>query len=94
MKILSWNDRTIFKPKIKKISNNKKSFPIHGNIIKKLDEKFPSKEEESLRALSDIANRLGVQIIAIKPGQKNSFLDADKKPVKLAGRVCQKIWSL
>ena len=55
----------------------------------KLKNKFPEKEEESLRALSQLARKLNIEIISIKPRAKAAFLDEDNKKTEIEGKRCQ-----
>ena len=57
-----------------------------------LIDKFPQKEEESLRMLSDLAGNLNVELVSIKPQPKTVFLDQNKNAVEIEGRVCQKVY--
>ena len=52
-------------------------------MYKDFSSKFPEKEEESLRILSDIARNLNIEIISISPKPKRVF--------EAAGRVEEKI---
>ncbi len=57
-----------------------------------LNNKFPEKEEESLRMLSNFAREMNVEILSIKPQQKRTFLDENKKEVKIEGKACQRVF--
>ena len=57
----------------------------------KLNSKFPAKEEESLRMLSDFARKMNISVLSTRSQPKTSFLDADKQKVEISGKICQKI---
>ncbi len=53
-----------------------------------LNNKFPQKEEDSLRMFSDIAKKLNIEIISIRPQPKREFLDEDNQKVEIEGATC------
>ncbi len=57
-----------------------------------LNSKFPQKEEESLRALSDLAPVSNIDIISIRPETKAVFIGANNQKVEIDGKVCQKVF--
>lgn len=55
-----------------------------------LDSKFPDKEEETLRALSDFAQKLNIDIVSIKPQRKRIVWEKEEEEaVQVDGKVCQ-----
>jgi len=66
------------------------------NLLRKrqeeLENKFPEKEEQSLRGLSDLARRFDIEVISISPQQKKIFLDKDSDQVKVSGKTCQRVY--
>jgi len=59
---------------------------------KELENKFPEKEEQSLRGLSDIARSLDIEVISISPQQKKTFLDDSNAQTKIKGKTCQRVY--
>lgn len=56
----------------------------------KIDAKFPSKEEEALRGIMDLAKQFDMEIISIRPQLKVDFLDEHSQKVMIDGKTCQK----
>lgn len=56
---------------------------------RQLDIKFPAKEEEALRLISDLARTHRIVIIMMKSQPKADFLDAENKNVDIDGKICR-----
>ena len=54
---------------------------------KLLNNKFPQKEEESLRVISEAARKHNVEILSLEPGAKTEFLDATNAKVVVDSQV-------
>lgn len=59
------------------------------NKASRLTNKFPSKEEESIKMLYDFARKSNIEIISLKPQPKTAFFSADNKEVRSDGKVLQ-----
>ncbi len=59
------------------------------NRYGQLDMKFPSKEEDALRSISELARERNIAIITMKSQPKVQFLDAENKNVEIDGKICQ-----
>lgn len=57
-----------------------------------LDDRFPLKEEESIRMLSRLSHKLNIELVSIKPQPKAAFLDDNRKEVEIDGRICQRVF--
>jgi hypothetical protein len=57
----------------------------------KIESRFPSEEEESLKMLSGFARAFNMEIISIKPSPRKVLLDKDGKEVTVEGKICQVI---
>jgi len=74
------------------------SIPLNESIMllrsrsEYLSTKFPPKEEEALRMLSDFAQKSHIEVLSIKPEPKRVFLSEDDKEVGIEGKVCQEIY--
>ena len=55
-----------------------------------INSKFPQKEEESLRMLSDLARKFNITVVSVKSSPKTSFLDRNQQSVSLEGKNCHK----
>lgn len=53
-----------------------------------LNNKFPQREEDSLKMFSDMAKKLNIELISIRPQPKKEFLDADDRKVEIGGGTC------
>ncbi|MFA4992492.1 MAG: hypothetical protein WC571_00825 [Candidatus Omnitrophota bacterium] len=54
-----------------------------------LDSKFPQKEEESLRIITEVARKMNISVVSLQPGLRAEFLDESGKQVLIDGRaVC------
>lgn len=53
-----------------------------------LNNKFPQGGEDSLRILSDIAKKLNIELISIRPQPKREFLDENNQKVEIEGATC------
>lgn len=49
--------------------------------------KFPQKEEESLRLIPEYARKMNIEVISLQPGLKTEFLDEADKKVIIEGKV-------
>lgn len=56
---------------------------------RRLNNKFPPKEEGGLEMLSDFAKKLNIEFISIEPKPKQAFLDENGSKVELEGKSCQ-----
>jgi len=55
-----------------------------------LDSKFPDKEEETLRMLSDFAQKMNIDIVSIKPQRKRTvWRKEEEEAVQVDGKICQ-----
>jgi len=52
-----------------------------------LNNKFPNKEEESLRLIPEFARKNNIEVISLQPGAKTEFLAEDGKPHIIEGRT-------
>lgn len=59
--------------------------------VRVLERKFPAKEEEGLRSLSDLADKLNIEIVSLKPAPKEEVLDAKSQKTIIEDKVCQKL---
>lgn len=57
-----------------------------------LSAKFPLKEEEVIKILSDLAPASNIEIISIRPESKTLFLDAGNQKIEIDGKSCQKVF--
>ena len=57
--------------------------------FQELNNKFPAKEEEAFRLLSNFAKKLNIEFISIKPKPKEIFLDEDDQEIKIEEKTCQ-----
>ena len=57
--------------------------------LQALNNKFPAKEEEALRLLSNFAKKLNIGLISIKPKPKEIFLDEDDQELKIEEKTCK-----
>jgi hypothetical protein len=51
-----------------------------------LSNKFPDKEEESLRLIPEIARKMNINVVSLQPGQRSEFLDEAGKQVLIDGK--------
>jgi len=56
-----------------------------------VETKFPLKEYEALRLLSDFARKVNMDILSIRSEPKEIFLDEAQQKIEVEGRVCQKL---
>ena len=56
-----------------------------------LTAKFPSKEEESIKTLSDLAAKGNVEIISLRPEAKANLLGEGEKKIEMEGLSCYKV---
>lgn len=59
---------------------------------KKLLGKFPAKEEESLKMLSDLAKRENILIVSIKPKVKQVCVNSQNQPLVVEEMRCQRVY--
>ncbi|MFH1360212.1 MAG: hypothetical protein ABIJ41_04145 [Candidatus Omnitrophota bacterium] len=59
---------------------------------RELDAKFPLKEEEALKMLSDFARDLNMEMISIEPQPKTIFLDKNGSEVSIEGKTVKKVF--
>lgn len=52
-----------------------------------LSNKFPDKEEESLRLIPDYARKMNITVVALQPGSKTELLDHAGKQIMIEGKV-------
>jgi len=74
------------------------SVPIDESLIQlkekseKLDNLFPDKEEETLRAISEFAQKLNINIVSIKPQQKKIiWKKEEEEALQVDGKICQSV---
>ncbi|MBI5873094.1 MAG: hypothetical protein HZB36_03005 [Candidatus Omnitrophica bacterium] len=53
--------------------------------------KFPSKEEDALKMLSDFAQKSGINLVSIMPQSKEIFLDEGGEKILIDGKTCQRL---
>ena len=58
---------------------------------KYVETKFPPKEYEALRLLSDFARKVNVNILSIRSEPKEIFLDEAQQKIEVEGKVCQRL---
>ncbi|MBU1112432.1 MAG: hypothetical protein KKH93_00980 [Candidatus Omnitrophica bacterium] len=56
-----------------------------------LEGKFPVKEEEPLRMISDLARKAKVNLVSINPGPKKNLVDKNQKNLTVDNKACQRI---
>jgi Tfp pilus assembly protein PilO len=59
--------------------------------LKNLKNRFPSKEEESIKALASFAQKSGINVDSIRPLPREELLDQNGSPVKIKGKDCHVI---
>lgn len=59
--------------------------------FQRLTNKFSSKEAEALKMLSELARRVNIEVISVKPQPKKPFLDEDNRKIEIAGKSVQVI---
>lgn len=52
-----------------------------------LSMRFPQKEEEGLRILSELARKNNIEVISLEPGSKTEFLDESGKQLIIEGKI-------
>ncbi|MFA6358224.1 MAG: hypothetical protein WCY09_06130 [Candidatus Omnitrophota bacterium] len=52
-----------------------------------LNEKFPQKEEESLRLIPEFARKNNIEVVSLQPGPKTEFIDESGKPQVIEGKT-------
>ena len=52
-----------------------------------LNNRFPQKEEDSLRFIPEFARKSNIEVISLQPGSKTEFLDESGKQQVIDGRV-------
>ena len=79
--------------RIEAIIGEENSFEEGFNALEeefqRLERMLPDSEEDTLRAISDAAHRLGIDIISIKPQPKVPF--SEEEDVTIDGRPCEKM---
>jgi len=79
--------------KIEAIIGGEKSFEEGFNALEEefqaLERRLPDNEEDALRAISDAAHKLGIDIVSIKPQPKAPY--SEEKEVAIDGRPCEKM---
>lgn len=68
----------------------RRTIELLDETFRRLETKFPSREEVGLRALSDIARQFNIELVSIKPEPKAVFLDGQARKTEIEGKVCQK----
>ena len=58
---------------------------------RQVSSQFPAQEEESIELLSNLAQRLGLQILSLRSQPKTDFLDEDGRKLEIEGKVCQTV---
>jgi len=56
-----------------------------------LESKFPREKEESVKLLSDLALKLGIDITSVRLQDKTPFFDENNQKVIVGGKACQKL---
>lgn len=59
----------------------------YNNKLKELEKRLPGKEEETLRDLSNLASKLGIEVLSINP-QKAEICDL---PINVKGYICKEM---
>ena len=54
----------------------------------KLDAKFPAEEENALKALSQFAKEMNIELVSISPQPKVQLLEDDKSNISIEGKPC------
>jgi len=52
-----------------------------------LSNKFPSKEEESIRLIPEVARKLNITVLSLQPGTQTELLDEAGKPIIIDGKT-------
>lgn len=52
-----------------------------------LNNKFPQKEEESLRLITEVARKMNIEVISLQPGTRSEFLDESGKQIVIDGKT-------
>ncbi len=60
--------------------------------FRELNNKFPPKEQEAIKAISGLARKLNIEIISIRPQPKKDFFDENNNNVEIDGKTCQSIF--
>jgi uncharacterized protein YfbU (UPF0304 family) len=60
-------------------------------MIQELDRKFPKKEEETIRRLSDLAKTRGVVIVSLRTQSKTDCYAEFQQAIKIENKSCQKV---
>jgi hypothetical protein len=66
------------------------TFELLDKRRQELDAKFPQKEEETLRIITDYARKMNIEVTSIKPQAKTAVACDDGRIVSVDGRTCQK----
>ncbi len=59
---------------------------------KYIDAKFPAKEEEGLKGLSDIARSFAMEVFSLKSSPKMPFLSQSQEKVEIDGKTCYRVY--
>ena len=59
--------------------------------VRRLDSKFPTKEEEALRTISDLARKFQLEIVSINSQNKVECVDKNSQKIELNGKTCETI---
>ena len=58
---------------------------------RELENKFPGGEENGLSEISDLANKLNIEIISFKPQPKTEFIGQDGQGIVIEGKTCRRL---
>ena len=61
------------------------------NQLQQLEAKFPSKEEQGLRLLSDFARKMNLEVLSVTSQPKVEFVDPSRQKIQVEGKTCQSI---
>lgn len=53
--------------------------------LNSMDDKFPKQDEIILRELANLASRLGIEVVSIKPQKKRAIQEINQAPVSIKG---------
>lgn len=80
---------------IEAVNGNDRTLDVTINLLRKkyqeLNKRFPEKEEDGLRIISDSARRLNIEVLSLKPQPKIAFLGADNKAITIEGKNCRRL---
>jgi len=91
---LSENEKQIheIEAMISKAKSREEGIALLKERLEELNNKLPSRGEESFKVLSDLARKLNVELISIQPDTKKLFVDENNNKVEVEGMFCQVVF--